>query len=296
MVGGDVTPAEFAMLCEIASDLGCTHLKLTGGEPTVRRDLADIVERCAPFFDDVSMTTNGLLLSAQAERLAAAGLDRVNVSLDTLDNDKYREVTGGGDVSRVVAGIRAARDAGLSPVKVNMVVLKGFNVDEVPAMMAFARAEGAELQLIELHTDRTNAAGIDFQRMFVSLDAIEAGIAKEALRVERAHQHGRPRYVVLCADHREGLAESVIEVVRPFGNPDFCSDCQRMRLTGDGRLKPCLMRMDNYVDILGPLRAGASRETLTQVFLEANRRRAPYWFTREGPEAVRSPRALPVLN
>lgn len=299
MVGGGITPEEWQTLCGLAAELGVTSLKITGGEPTLRTDLPDILRRVAPLFDDVSMTTNGLTLDRLAPVLKEAGLNRVNVSMDTLDQATYERLTGGGNVDRVIAGIDAAIQAGIQPIKVNMVVIRGVNDTHIEAMETFTAERGIGLQLIELHTDRENACGVPFRESFVSLHGVEANLEQRADRIEVAPQHGRKRYFV----------PHMVEVVRPYGNADFCSSCFRLRITGDGHLKPCLMRTDNHLDAIGPLRAGASRDELRALFLEANQRREPYWPAQESGSALvaagqvaehRSPNrsgfpALPVL-
>jgi GTP 3',8-cyclase len=281
MTGGGITAAEFGRIARIAAGVGIKRLKITGGEPTLRPDLVPIIEAVRPWMAEVSMVTNGILLPRLAVDLNAAGLDRVNISMDTPHPERYRQITRGGDVRKAMAGVAAAVAAGLHPVKVNMVVLKGFNEGDIGAMRRYTHDAGAQLQLIEVHTDRENQWHLPFQESFVSLEATEGGLAAEAAYVEAAPQHGRKRYHLSHADDREALADTLedhfVEVVRPYQNPSFCADCHRLRVTGDGRLKPCLMRSDNYVDLIGVMRAGATDAVLRARFLEANERRAPYW-------------------
>lgn len=299
MTGGGITPTEFGRIARLAASVGIRRLKITGGEPTLRPDLVPIVAAVRPHMEEVSMVTNGLLLPRIATDLQAAGLDRVNISMDTPHPERYRAITRGGDVRKAMAGVAAAVAARLRPVKVNMVVLKGFNESDVPAMVRYTRDAGAHLQLIEVHTDRENQWHLPFQESYAPLKAAEARLRQEATYVETAPQHGRKRYHLSHADDREALAEAAedhfVEVVRPYRNPGFCADCHRLRLTGDGQLKPCLMRTDNYVDLVGAMRGGATDTELTKRFLEANDRRAPYW--REGeatPEPVGRP--LPLVR
>lgn len=287
MTGGGITAGEFGRIARLAASVGVTRLKITGGEPTLRADLVHIVEAVRPHMDEVSMVTNGLLLPRLATDLKGAGLDRVNVSMDTPHPGRYREITRGGEVRKAMAGVAAAVAAGLRPVKVNMVVLKGFNEQDVPAMTRYTRDAGAHLQLIEVHTDRENQWHLPFQASYVPLADEERRFAEEAAYVEAAPQHGRMRYHLSHADDREALAgdmaDHFVEVVRPYQNESFCDGCHRLRLTGDGQLKPCLMRSDNYIDLVGAMREGWSDIALRERFLEANDRRAPYWRAGEGP-------------
>lgn len=298
MTGGGITPGEFGRIARLAASVGIKRLKITGGEPTLRPDIVQIVEAVRPAMAEVSMVTNGLLLPRLAVDLKAAGLDRVNISMDTPHPGRYREITRGGDVRKAMAGVAAAVAAGLRPVKVNMVVLRGFNEADIPAMRRYTEEAGAHLQLIEVHTDRENQWHLPFQESFVPLAQMEERLAVEAAYVAAAPQHGRRRYHLSHAEDREALAEDVedhfVEVVRPYQNPSFCADCHRLRLTGDGQLKPCLMRSDNYVDLIGALRGGASDEELRERFFEANARRAPYWAEPVRSEAVVG-RRLPMV-
>ncbi|MGB9841586.1 MAG: GTP 3',8-cyclase MoaA, partial [Candidatus Bathyarchaeales archaeon] len=147
----EMTTDEIIRIARIAVELGINRIKLTGGEPLMRKDLCEIVKGIAaiPGLKDLSMTTNGSLLSAQAQELHACGLKRVNISLPTLNAEVYRKLTEG-QIERVLDGVKAAVEAGFHPVKLNMVVLNGVNVDNVQEMMDFARQTGAILQLIEL--------------------------------------------------------------------------------------------------------------------------------------------------
>ncbi|MBW3583777.1 MAG: GTP 3',8-cyclase MoaA [Euryarchaeota archaeon] len=290
MTKGDLTAEEFERIGRLAARCGAKYVKITGGEPTLHPEVVDIVRRLAPHFEAVSMTTNGTTLRRLAGLLREAGLARVNVSLDTVDAAAFRALTGGGEVDKVRDGIGAAIEAGLHPVKVNMVVLKGVNDDRITEMEGFCAEVGAALQLIELHTDRGNAFGVPFRGSFHSLADTERALAERAERVEIAPQHHRRRYFV---PHQ-------VEVVRPFGNSDFCSACHRIRLTADGKLKPCLMRTDNHVDIIGPMRNGATDEELLELFVQVNDLREPYWPDPVEGEAARRavdrPEGLPRLR
>lgn len=251
---GEMSTEDVVELVEVAKDRGVEKVKLTGGEPLLRPDLEEIVERVSPGLRDVSMTTNGTLLADRAEDLAEAGLDRVNVSLDSLDPDVYRLVTGG-EVEDAVAGIEAAVEADLYPVKVNVVALRGVNDgDGFEGMVEFAKERDVIVQLIELLD-----TGEDyFEQYHHDLEDVEASLRERAERVERREMHNRAKYFFDGAE---------VEVVRPVENADFCSNCTRLRVTSDGKFKPCLMREDNLVDV---------DEDVEAAFLEAVSRRSPY--------------------
>ena len=260
---------ELGRIAELAVELGITKFKLTGGEPTLRPDIVDIVEEIGAVegVRDLSMTTNGSRLAELAYELAEAGLMRVNISLDTLDPGKFKFITGRGRLEEVLAGVDAALDAGLRPVKLNMVLLRGLNDREVWDMVDFAREKGAVLQVIELVRAPGMSEGF-FKAYHVGLGELEEELAKKAARVVRRQLQNRPKFFL--PDGAE------VELVRPVHNSSFCAKCRRLRLTSDGRLKLCLMRPDT-LDLLGPLRAGASDEELKAIFKRAVELREPYY-------------------
>ncbi len=271
----EMTPQEIKRIVSLGVRFGVRKVKLTGGEPLVREDVVEIVEGIAGVkgIEDLSMTTNAYYLADYAHELKRAGLDRVNISLDTLRSEVFSWITRGGDLSRVVAGVEAAIDAGLTPVKINMVVMRGINDNEIHEMLARFSGENVILQLIELvASDREF-----FQRYFFDLDGFEEELAKRAIAVhERRFMHGRRQYQ---------LNGARVEVIKPMHNSRFCAHCTRLRVTADGKFKPCLMRSDNLVDFLTPMRQGASDEELAKLFKEAVLRRAP--FFREGGDEER---------
>lgn len=258
---------EIVRIARTAVSLGISRIKLTGGEPLMRKDICEVVKGIAaiPGLKDLSMTTNGLLLGSLAKELCAAGLRRVNISLPTLNAEKYHKLAGG-RVENALEGIRAAIDAGFCPVKLNMVVLKDVNVDDVSEMIDFARQTGTILQLIEL--DPVNVSSAYYSAHHRFLDEQEEMLKQKALSVEtRRFMHNRRIY---------RLPDVTVEVVHPIENSEFCMHCTRLRVTSDGRLKPCLMRNDNLKDILTPIRNGASDEELKQLFMRANLLREPF--------------------
>ena len=263
----EMTVDEIARVARIAISLDIARIKLTGGEPLMRKDLCNIVKGIAttPGLKDLSMTTNGALLGFQAQELHACGLRRVNISLPTLNAETYHKLTDG-RIENALDGVKAAVAAGLYPVKVNMVILNGVNVDAVPDMMDFARQTGTILQLIEL--DPVNVDGAYFSAYHKFLDEHEEMLRQKAVKIEtRRFMHNR---------HIYHLPDVTVEVVHPIENRNFCMHCTRLRVTSDGKLKPCLMRNDNVVDVLTPMQRGASDEELKELFMLVNQRREPY--------------------
>src|SRR5271157_6361737 len=263
----EMTSEEIIRIAKIAVDLGISRIKLTGGEPLARTDVARIVEGISslPGLTDLSMTTNGTLLAPLAAKLHANGLNRVNISLPTLDEKKYEELTGG-RITDAFEGIRIAVKSGYSPVKLNMLILKGINEDSVSRMIEFAEETNTVLQLIEL--EPINVTEKYYRQRHKALGEFEKRLEKEAERVAtRRYMHNRHIYY---------LPHVKVEVVRPIENTEFCLNCTRLRVTNDGKLKPCLMRNDNLTDILTPIRNGTTDRELTRLFTRANQERRPY--------------------
>jgi len=263
----EMTVDEIVRIARIAVSLDIARIKLTGGEPLMRKDLCEIVKGIAAITDlkDISITTNGTMLGFQAQELHACGLRRINISLPTLNPDVYHKLTNG-RIENALEGVKAAVASGLYPVKLNMVILSGVNVDAVPEMMDFARQTGTILQLIEL--DPVNVDDTYFSVYHKFLDGYEEMLRQKAAKVEtRRFMQNRRIY---------RLPDVTVEVVHPTENGEFCAHCTRLRVTSDGKLKTCLMRNDNLVDVLTPMRQGASDEELKALFMRANQLREPY--------------------
>lgn len=263
----EMTVDEIVRIVRIAVGLGIFKVKLTGGEPLMRRDIVEIIKGIAAIsgLADVSMTTNGTVLAPLAKELHANGLKRVNISLPTLNGEVYNKLTGG-RLEDVLEGVEAAVEVGFYPVKLNMLILKGVNDDAVPEMVIFARETGTILQLIEL--EPINISGTYYSVHYKSLDEYENMLRQEAVKVE-TRQYMQSRHIY-------HLLNATVEVVHPIENTDFCIRCTRLRVTSDGKLKPCLMRNDNLVDILTPMRNGAKDQELMELFKLANQKRRPY--------------------
>lgn len=264
----EMSTEEVLRIVGVAVSLGISRVKLTGGEPLLRPDILEIVRGIAGLrgLQDLSMTTNGTLLSSLAKPLRKNGLVRVNVNFPSLNVETYRTLTGG-KLEDIVNGIRGAVEAGLYPVKLNMLILRGVNEKDVTRMMSFASGVGAVLQLIEL--EPVNISASYYASYHYPLDGVEAELERQAYRVEtRRYMQNRKVYF---------LPKVKVEVIHPIENTDFCGSCTRLRVTSDGFLKPCLMRDDNMVDILTPMRNGANDEELKHLFIEAISRRKPYY-------------------
>ncbi len=265
--GAEMTPHEIGRLVEIAAGLGVVKLKVTGGEPLMRGDIVDVVSAVSPWVREVSMTTNGILLPPVAKELKAVGLSRVNISLHSLRRESVKQIAGADCLDQVKAGIEAAREAGLTPIKLNFVAMKGLNSVEVPEILRLSADTGAILQLIEYQPlERGKDRWGD---LYYDVAPLEERWKKEAVKIVEQEMHHRKRYTLPSG--------ATVEVVRPIHNTVFCANCNRLRLTSDGRLKPCLMRDDNLVPAVQLIRGGASREEIECAFREATCRREPYW-------------------
>lgn len=258
---------EILLLTRIAAELGVSKVRLTGGEPTVRPGLVGLVRGIAsiPGIRDVALTTNGLRLRDLAGPLAEAGLRRVNVSLDTLAPEQFRRITRGGRLQDVLEGIRAAEEAGLRPVKLNTVVVRGFNEDAVVPLAALTLHRPWEVRFIEVMP----FGGV--------ADFVESGVVRtEETKGRIEETFGPLEPLDLSGEepartYRIRGAAGTLGFISPVSEP-FCAKCGRLRLTADGKLRLCLLR-DAEEDLLTPLRAGASYEELREIFRAAAYRR-----------------------
>jgi cyclic pyranopterin phosphate synthase len=282
----EMTADEVVRFLEVAREFDVGKVKFTGGEPMLRDDLEEIIRR-TPDEMEVSMTTNGTFLPGRAEDLKEAGLERVNVSQDALDPEAFAEVTQSGAYDKVIEGVEAALDAGLDPVKLNMVVFE-HTAGYVEGMVEHvADNDGLQLQLIQYMPELTGKPewNIDIQRVHDWL----ADVAEE---VETRDMHDRKRYWVggPAPDGEEGTgagaAEAgtsaasggmedsggMVEIVDPVENPRFCANCHRVRVTHEGYLKGCLNRNDDLRS-MGEMTKDEIRET----FRETVANRVPYY-------------------
>jgi len=262
--GNEMTLKEISRIVKTAVSLGICRVKLTGGEPLMREDIAEIIKGISGVrgLKDLSMTTNGTFLAPLARELHSNGLRRINISIPTLEEQEFRKLTGG-TVESVLEGVTAAVEAGFCPVKLNMLILEGVNDEDVPAMVEFASKTGAILQLIEL--EPINIDSGYFARRHKPLDEYEKMLEQKAVKTEtREFMQNRRIY---------HLPDATVEVIKPIENTEFCLHCTRLRVTSDGKLKPCLMKNDNTIDILTPMRKGTSDRELAELFRRANMER-----------------------
>jgi cyclic pyranopterin phosphate synthase len=263
-----MTAGEILRIARMAVSLGMTRIKLTGGEPLLRSDILDIVKGLAaiPGLSDLAMTTNATRLSILAQPLKEAGLMRVNINFPSLDEKMYSMVNGG-NLNEVLSGISASVKAGLYPVKLNTLALRDINIVDIPKMIEFARQNQVILQLIEL--EPINVKDPFYNEHYFPLETLEGDLGKQALEIQtRGDMQNR---------HIYSLPGVKVEVVHPIENTNFCARCTRLRVTSDGKLKPCLMVNDNLVDVLTPIRNGATDEELKQLFIAAVKKREPYY-------------------
>ncbi|QCJ46501.1 GTP 3',8-cyclase MoaA [Haloprofundus sp. MHR1] len=242
---------------EVVEEFGVRKVKFTGGEPMLRQDLEEIIER-TPDSMETSLTTNGTFLPGRAEDLKAAGLERVNVSQDALDPQAFADITKSGAYDRVMEGVEAALDAGLDPVKLNMVVFE-HTAGYVEGMVDHvAENDGLQLQLIEYMPELTGKPewSIDIQR-------VHDWLADISDRVEHREMHDRKRYFV---------GGGMVEIVDPVGNENFCANCHRVRVTHEGYLKGCLNRNDD----LRPM-GDMTKTEIRETFREVVANRVPYY-------------------
>lgn len=244
---------ELLFLVRVGASLGVNKIRLTGGEPTIRPNVVEIVREIAaiPGIKDLAMTTNGILLPKLAEPLAAAGLKRVNISVDTLDPDKFHRITRWGKLDEVWAGIRAAEDAGLTPIKLNSVIVRHFNDGQDMIDLARLTLENDwDVRFIEMMpfgeiTDFQQTNVVTYQEMRERIESVFGPLEEASYDFV---DPSRP-FRIPGAMGTLGFISSVTE--------PFCQGCGRVRLTADGKLRLCLLR-DDEVDLLTPLRGGAS--------------------------------------
>lgn len=295
---------EFARLAAIAAQLGITKVRITGGEPLTRKGLVGFVAQISKLgFEDISLTTNGYGLIQFAGDLAKAGLHRVNVSLDTLRPDRFKAIARRGDIQSVLDGIGAAIAAGLSPVKVNCVAMKGVNDDEAADFARWTIDHDVHVRFIELMPIRWNldeSVDVDTDTVFrgPSLVATQRGgdmlddlqmrrmrIDSDDLRHAIEASCGPLDSATILTNgpartFRIPGAKGTVGFISQISN-DLCANCNRIRLTSDGFLRPCLMA-DGELDVRTPLRTGASDDALAELFEQVVRTKPERHYLAEG--------------
>ncbi|TEU22363.1 MAG: GTP 3',8-cyclase MoaA [Anaerolineales bacterium] len=255
---------EIELIVRAAASLGISKVRLTGGEPLVRLGFVEFVRMLAriPGIDDLAMTTNGTLLAEYAAELAQAGLKRVNVSLDTLQPERFRQITQRGEFATVFEGIYAAREAGLVPLKLNTVVVRGLNDDEVVDLARLTLEGDWHVRFIEWMPLGTNAAWASDG--YVSVGEVRRRIEDalgELMPAKVGVGNGPARY------YRFPGAVGTIGFISPISE-HFCYQCNRLRLTADGRLRPCLLS-DYEIDLRTPLRQGADLAEIRELLIRS---------------------------
>ena len=254
---------EIARVARVGSTLGLSKIRLTGGEPTARRNLPELIAmlRAIPEIQEISMTTNASRLAELAQPLKDAGLNRVNISLDTLQREKMKTIARRDFYDDVMAGIQAAEESNLSPLKFNCVAMKGVNDDEFCDLLAFAHERGGEMRFIEYMP--MGQARFENQQQYISAEEIRA-VLQQRFDLQPEYSQGANDPARLWKCRRSGAKVGFISSM----SEHFCDSCNRMRLTADGGLRPCL-HQDAEVNLKAILRNNGSDEEIAQAFQDA---------------------------
>lgn len=253
-----LTYEDIIRITKIAAVLGVTKIRLTGGEPLLRKNLVYLISSIAQTqgIKDLSLTTNGLLLKQYAKQLTSAGLNRVNISLDSLDPIKYKEITRGGNIEQVLQGIEEAESCGLAPIKINMVPVRGFNDEEIIRFASLTIEKPYHIRFIEFMP--IGAKDFWSVERYISTDEIKDKVSVLApLLPVKLNQLGPARYF------RFQNAKGLIGFISPISD-HFCHSCNRLRLTADGKIRPCLFS-ETEIDIKSAIRHGASDEEILRL-------------------------------
>jgi cyclic pyranopterin phosphate synthase len=273
---------EITRLARVFVGIGVDKIRITGGEPLVRKDLHRLAGMLSGLegMRDLCLTTNGSLLSEQAEALAAAGLKRINVSIDTLDPEKFKRITKRGDLAKVLEGVFAGKRLGLHPIKINAVIERGLNDDDIIPLVEFAREHGFSMRFIE-YMDVGNANDWITEKIVPKKEILEKISARYPLR-EIGRDHGTAPAVDFEFADGGGELGVIASVTEPF-----CASCTRARLTADGKLVTCLFSSVGH-DLKSLIRNGASDEELTEVISSVWNKRTDR-YSDERLEAMTSP-------
>lgn len=283
-----MTDDEIVRFVDIATRHGLRKIRITGGEPLTRGNLTALIAHIKKRgIRDLSITTNGIMLSDMAEDLKRAGLDRVNISLDTMNSDRYRRITGGGDIKAVWASIEKAEEAGLTPVKINIVPIRGINDDETASFASLTYEKDIHIRFIEFMP--VSPGGIWKRKRYVSSDETMHRISSLG-HFERLDFRGRGP----SRNYRLKGAKGVIGFISPLSD-HFCSDCSRLRLTADGEIRPCLFSPVK-VDIKTPMRNGASDDEINGLFCKAVKVKPERHILHEDAESGGHLRSLRVIG
>jgi cyclic pyranopterin phosphate synthase len=277
-----LTFEEITRLARLFLRLGADQIRLTGGEPLVRRGLDKLIGKLSALdgLKDVSLTTNGSLLAEQARDLASAGLKRINVSIDTLDPEKFKRITKRGELARVLDGLFAARAEGLAPIKINAVIERGVNDDDIIELVEFTRHHGFSMRFIE-YMDVGNSNSWISEKMVSKKEILEKINARYPVKEIGRDQGSAPAIDYEFVDGRGNIGV-IASVTEPF-----CSSCTRVRLTADGKLVTCLFS-DKGHDLKALVRGGATDEQITEFISQIWARRTDR-YSDERLESMNSP-------
>jgi cyclic pyranopterin phosphate synthase len=254
-----LTFEEMTRLARLFIGLGVEEIRLTGGEPLVRKDLEILVSQLSALksLKDLSLTTNGVFLAEKVGALAAAGLRRINISIDTLNPDRFRQITQRGDLDKVLEGLFEAKRLGLHPIKINAVIQRGVNDSDILELVEFARKHGFALRFIEF-MDVGNSNNWKSEKMVSKREILEIIHSHYCLK-----EIGREQGTAPSVDYQFVDGQGDIGVIASVTEP-FCASCTRVRLTADGKLVTCLFSSAGH-DLKAPMRGGASDEELVEV-------------------------------
>jgi len=267
-------PEDYYVIARAAELLGINSFKITGGEPLIRNDVVEITRslREGASSSEISMTTNGYLLEKLLGRLVEAGLNRINVSIHSLNREKYKFITGVDGLGRVLKGLENINNYNIK-LKINSVILKGVNDKEIWSLAELANKKNATLQLIELHPVGLGARF--FEKYYYPLTKIEEELLAKGAKIQRRELHNRPIYIL-----PDGTR---IEIVKPYNNPIFCSGCTRLRVGPFGDLSPCLNWRGPRPSLLPEIRRGTLEERIikaAKLLLKVNTWRKPYFMVK----------------
>jgi cyclic pyranopterin phosphate synthase len=283
-----LTYEEIERACEIFVSLGIEKLRLTGGEPMLRKDIETIITKLARLDVDLALTTNGYYLPDRAKSLKAAGLDRVTISIDSLKSDVFKKMTGVDVLDKVLAGIAAAKNAGLEPIKINAVIVRGHNEDEVADFAAFAREHDVKMRYIE----------------YMPLDSGHDWSRDDVVSGKEIRERISERFPLVRVDVNRGSETSAryrfadgapgeIGIIAPVTEP-FCGACSRIRLTADGQIRTCLFSTVEH-SLRDVMRSGASRSEIVDYIESVVLKKEPRHFIND-PEFVTPSRTMSFIG
>ncbi len=265
-----LTFEEITRFVRILAQMGVRRLRLTGGEPLVRSGLPRLVKMLAdlPGVEDLALTTNGILLAEQAAELRAAGLTRLNISLDTLREEVFQKISRREGLDRVLAGIAAAQEAGFEKVRLNAIAIRDLTEDEIVPLARFARERGLELRFIEYMP-------LDAEQHWQSADVLDGDSIRRTLEAEFGPlvPIGRPHPSQPASDFEYADGRGRIGLIQPVSQP-FCGACDRLRLTAEGQVRNCLFSTAEW-DARALLRAGGTDDELAELVRDSIRAKAP---------------------